>query len=172
MHNPDDNIQSVMEVQAVDFANYHNLNLDKKFLFSKWKYFVHFYSRRKKEHHEQSVLTMTTTRSQKFHRTNKQTNKTRLEKMQLLKLLARKKGSGKLGVNFTNILRAGFAPIFLSQKSTILKCKYKKLRAKCWWNCLQSDNYYHWIFFCWCWCFKFLLLLICCEINMFLSVCK
>jgi hypothetical protein len=58
----------------------------------------------------------------------------------------KKKGSGKLGVNFTNILRAGFAPIFLSQKSTNLKCKYKKLRAKCWWNCLQGDNYFHWIF--------------------------
>jgi hypothetical protein len=30
------------------------------------------------------------------------------------------------GVNFTNILRAAFAPIFLRQKSTNLKCKNKQ----------------------------------------------
>ena len=47
------------------------LNLDKKFYKLKWNDFVHFYSRQK-EHHE-PVLTMT--RFQKFHRTNKQTNK-------------------------------------------------------------------------------------------------
>ncbi len=36
----------------------------------------------------------------------------------------------KLGVNFTNILRAAFAQIFLCQKSTNLKCKYKKAAVK------------------------------------------
>ncbi len=30
------------------------------------------------------------------------------------------------GVNFTKILRAAFAPIFLHQKNTNLECKYKK----------------------------------------------
>jgi hypothetical protein len=30
------------------------------------------------------------------------------------------------GVNLTNILRAAFVPIFLRQKSTNSKCKYKK----------------------------------------------
>ncbi len=35
-----------------------------------------------------------------------------------------------LGVNFTNILQAAFAPIFLSQKSTNLKSKYKKALRK------------------------------------------
>ncbi len=34
------------------------------------------------------------------------------------------------GVNFTNILRATFGPIFLRQKNTNLKCKYKKQLAK------------------------------------------
>jgi hypothetical protein len=34
------------------------------------------------------------------------------------------------GVNFTNIIRAAFAPIFLRQKSTNLKSKYKKFCAK------------------------------------------
>ncbi len=33
-------------------------------------------------------------------------------------------------VNFTNILRAAFAPIFFHQKSTNLKYRYKKLCAK------------------------------------------
>jgi hypothetical protein len=33
-------------------------------------------------------------------------------------------------VNVTNILRAVFAPIFLRQKSTILKCKFKKVASK------------------------------------------
>ncbi len=33
-------------------------------------------------------------------------------------------------VNFTNILRAAFAPIFLRQKSTNLKCKYKRAARK------------------------------------------
>ena len=47
-------------------------------------------------------------------------------------------------VNFTNILRAAFAPISLYQKSTKLQCKcrkaalkpfvQKKLLVKCWWN--------------------------------------
>jgi hypothetical protein len=30
------------------------------------------------------------------------------------------------GVNYTNILRGAFAPIFLRQKSTSLRCKNKK----------------------------------------------
>jgi hypothetical protein len=34
------------------------------------------------------------------------------------------------GVNFTNILRAVYALIFLHQKSTNLNCKYKKLNLK------------------------------------------
>jgi hypothetical protein len=34
------------------------------------------------------------------------------------------------GVNFTNIIRAAFAPIFLRQKSLILKSKYKKVLRK------------------------------------------
>ncbi len=34
------------------------------------------------------------------------------------------------GVNFTNILRAAFAPIFLRQKTTNLKCKSKKAAHK------------------------------------------
>jgi hypothetical protein len=34
------------------------------------------------------------------------------------------------GVNFTNILRAAFVPIFLRQKRTHLKCKHKKLCVK------------------------------------------
>ncbi len=33
-------------------------------------------------------------------------------------------------VNFTNIIRAAFAPIFFRQKSTNLKCKYKKAAGK------------------------------------------
>jgi len=46
-------------------------------------------------------------------------------------------------VNFTNILRAAFAPIFFCQKlqrQTVIRkkrCKtllYKKARVKCWWN--------------------------------------
>ncbi len=53
-------------------------------------------------------------------------------------------------VNFNNILRAAFAPIFLCQKSTNIKCKFKKykhkhfrtkkLRAKYWWNCPMEGN--------------------------------
>ena len=35
-----------------------------------------------------------------------------------------------LGVNFTNILRAALAPIFLCLKSTDLKCKYRKAAQK------------------------------------------
>ncbi len=34
------------------------------------------------------------------------------------------------GVNFTNIIRAAFAPIFLRQKSTNLKSKYKKVSCE------------------------------------------
>jgi hypothetical protein len=34
------------------------------------------------------------------------------------------------GVNFTNIIRATFAPIFLRHKSTSLKSKYKKVLLK------------------------------------------
>jgi hypothetical protein len=34
------------------------------------------------------------------------------------------------GDNFTNILRAAFAPIFLRQKSTNLKLKQKKVARK------------------------------------------
>jgi hypothetical protein len=34
------------------------------------------------------------------------------------------------GVNLTNILRAAFAPIFLRQKTTTLKCKNKKAARK------------------------------------------
>ena len=35
-----------------------------------------------------------------------------------------------LGVNFTTILRAAFVPIYLRQKSTNLKCKYRKAAQK------------------------------------------
>ena len=38
-------------------------------------------------------------------------------------------------VNFTNILRAAFMPISFRQKSTNLKCKYKKAAQK---NCVQK----------------------------------
>ncbi len=38
--------------------------------------------------------------------------------------------SGCPGVNFTNILRAAFAPIFLRQKSTNFKSQYKKASRK------------------------------------------
>jgi hypothetical protein len=43
-----------------------------------------------------------------------------------VKYSARKKQktSSTLGVNFTNILRAAFAPIFLLQKITNLNCKH------------------------------------------------
>jgi hypothetical protein len=34
------------------------------------------------------------------------------------------------GVNFTNTIHAAFAPIFLRQKSTNLKSKYKKVSRK------------------------------------------
>jgi hypothetical protein len=36
----------------------------------------------------------------------------------------------KAGVNFTNILKAAFAPISLRQESTNLKCKYDKATQK------------------------------------------
>ncbi len=35
-------------------------------------------------------------------------------------------------VNFTNVLRAAFAPIFLPQKSTYLKYKFKNFQLKLW----------------------------------------
>jgi hypothetical protein len=37
---------------------------------------------------------------------------------------------GRKAFNITNILRTAFAPIFLCQKSTNLKCKYKKAAGK------------------------------------------
>ncbi len=44
------------------------------------------------------------------------------------------------GVNFTKILRADFAPIFLERKSTNLKCKYKVAVHKtcAWKSCAQN----------------------------------
>jgi hypothetical protein len=90
MHNPDDNIQSVMEVQA-HFGNNQNLNLDKKFLFFQNESISCIFTvDEKKEHHEQSVLTMTTTRSQKFHRTNKQTKQNSIRENAIAKTFGEK----------------------------------------------------------------------------------
>jgi hypothetical protein len=49
-------------------------------------------------------------------------------------------------VNFTNILQAAYAPIFLRQKSTNLKSKYKKalrktfVRKSCAYNVGEIDT--------------------------------